>query len=118
MRQLVTILGFLFCFSAQASNQDILVHNGFATGQKYLEMNVAQKKAYAMGAMDGMLLAPLMGAPKKDMAWLETCAENMTDVQVAAILTKYLENNPGQWHESAHVSMFSAMMDACHYKAP
>src|SRR5438094_9459206 len=113
MRRLLTIFGFLFCFSVQASTQDIPVHHGFATGQKYLEMTSAQKKAYAMGAVDGMLLAPLLGATKKDMAWLETCAENMTDVQVAAILTKYLENNPGRWHETAHDSMFSAMKYDC-----
>jgi hypothetical protein len=37
-----------------------------------------------------MLVAPLFGLPEEKLQWLRSCTDNMTDEQVAAILTKHL----------------------------
>jgi len=95
------------------SEEGVLIHNGFLTGKDYLEMSSSQQKAYAAGVTNGMLLAPLFGAPKERLTWFESCVTGMTDIQVGAILKKYLENNPGRWHESSHITMYSAMLNAC-----
>ena len=113
MKNLVLCFTLVVSIPSFAADEGVLIHNGFGTGQAYLEMSSAQKRAYAMGVINGMLLAPLFSAPKKAMLWLESCAVNMTDSQVAAILTKYLEQNPGRWHETPHAPMFVAMKDAC-----
>ena len=95
-----------------ADDEPVRIHNGFGTGQDYIKMSESQKRAYAMGAINGMIIAPLFGAPKDKMRWLESYAENMTDEQVAAILTKYLQDNPGRWHYGLHVLMYSAVKEA------
>jgi hypothetical protein len=65
-----------------------------------------------MGAINGMVIAPLFGAPKDKMRWFESDVESMTDDQVAAILSKYLQDNPGRWHDGLHVLMYSAVKEA------
>ena len=86
---------FLTAMIVSAGEQGVLIHNGFGTGQDYIKMSSVQKRAYAMGSVNGILLAPLFRAPKEKVQWLELYVENMTDVQIAAILSKYLEDNPG-----------------------
>lgn len=95
-----------------ASDQE-KIRSGFSTGEKYLDMTAAQKRYYSMGVVNGMLLAPLFGAPKESMAPLESCISGMTDTQVAAILTEYLKKHPAQWNETPHVPMYKALMEAC-----
>lgn len=75
-------------------------------------MTEFEKRAYAMGAINGMLIGPFFGAPKDKMQWLESYVENMTDEQVAAIFTKYLKDNPGRWHDGLHVLMYMAIKEA------
>jgi len=89
------------------------IRSGFSTGEKYLNMTGAQKRYFAMGVVNGMLLAPLFGAPKENMATVEGCISGMTDSQVAAILTEYLKKHPEQWNETPHVPMYKALMEAC-----
>jgi len=94
--------------------EGILVHNGFGTGQTFLnDLSDAQRRAYAMGVINGMLISPMLGAPKEKLAWLETCAERMTDEQVAAIITKHLREHPERWHYGLHLESWAAMKDAC-----
>lgn len=95
-----------------AAGQDN-IRSGFSTGEKYLNMTAAQKRYYSMGIVNGMLLAPLFGAPKENMAGLESCISGMTDTQVAAILTDYLNKHPAQWNDTPHVPMYKALMEAC-----
>jgi hypothetical protein len=93
--------------------EPVLIQNGFGTGEEYLKMSPLEQRAYAMGIVNGMLLAPLFGAPKDRMFRFESCVTGMTDSQVAAILTKYLRDNPGRWHETPHAPMYTALMKAC-----
>lgn len=107
---LLITAGPLAGFSSAAQDN---IRSGFSTGEKYLSMTAAQKRYYSMGVVNGMLLAPLFGAPKENMAGLESCISGMTDNQVAAILTDYLDKHPAQWNETPHVSMYKALMEAC-----
>ncbi len=109
---IVFFLIFLSAATLFAADEPVWIHNGFGTGQDYLKMNQSQKSAYAMGAINGMIIAPLFGAPKDKIGWLESYVENMTDEQVAAILSKYLQNNPGRWHDGLHLLMYSAIKEA------
>ncbi len=95
-----------------AADKPVWIHNGFGTGHDYVKMTESQKRAYAMGAINGMLVGPLFGAPKERVQWIESYVENMTDEQVAAIFTKYLQDNPGRWHDGLHVLMYSAIKEA------
>lgn len=109
---IVFLLIFLAATTLFAADELFLIHNGFGTGQDYIKMSESQKRAYAMGSINGMIIAPLLGAPKDKMGWLESYVENMTDEQVTAILSKYLQDNPGRWHDGLNVLMYSAVKEA------
>ncbi|MBC8231411.1 hypothetical protein H8E77_17805 [bacterium] len=117
MKTTITKYGIIFAvfvcvLVTFAADKPVIVHKGFATGRDYLKMNDAQKRAYAMGAINGMLLAPLFGAPKDRVKWFESYVEKMTDDQVAAILTKYVKDNPGRWHDGLHILTYSAIIES------
>ena len=85
---------------------------GFLTGSMYLKTTEGEKSAYAMGALDGMLMAPAFGVPEKCTKWLIDFTGGMTNEHVAAIITKYLKDNPEVWHEQLNVLVLNAMNEA------
>jgi hypothetical protein len=103
--------------SAATSEKGVLIHNGFGTGKNFLDdFSAAQRRAYAMGALNGMLVSPIFGASKEKLQWLEQCVENMTDDQVAAIIAKHLRDHPERWRQGLHMETWTAMKDACRGK--
>ncbi|HAF21424.1 MAG TPA: hypothetical protein DCK93_00695 [Blastocatellia bacterium] len=113
MKLLLAAILLISCIPGYTNPQAGTVSNGFMKGKDYLDMTANEKRAYAMGAINGMLVAPFFAAPKEKVAWLETCAVNMSDEQVAAIFTKYIRDHPAEWHYGLNVLSFSAMRDAC-----
>ena len=93
--------------------QPIAIKGGFITGNIYRDYSDGVKAVYVMGVIDGMLDAPGFGAPKKKLAWLETCVVGMNGTQVAAIVDKSLRDTPEYWHEPLNAQVLSAMWDAC-----
>jgi hypothetical protein len=93
--------------------QSIEIKGGFITGNTYREYSDDLKTVYVMGVIDGMLDAPGLGAPKKRLAWLETCVVGMNGYQVAAIVDKALRDIPEHWHEPMNGEVLSAMATAC-----
>jgi hypothetical protein len=103
----------------------VAIHEGFYTGQAFRDSSEGQQNDYAAGLVDGMLLAPLFGAPKrpdfkpKEMAptspaeWLENCIQGMTNGQVVAILSKYLVDHPERRHQPAGPILFAALAETC-----
>jgi hypothetical protein len=110
------IIGLLL-LSPTAEAQSVRIHNGFITGEQYLRMEDSDRRSYVMGLVDGIFLGPLLGG-SQERSWnlgrcVEGSGEGMTNLQLDAILSKYLKDNPGRWHESAHTSMYSALLAVC-----
>ena len=103
----------LVAHSVAASSEALEIKTGFITGNDYRDFSVREQRIYAIGLIDGMLLGPFFGAEKQSLGWLERCATNMNDEQVAAIFGKYLEENPTRWHQSMHTLGWFAMKEAC-----
>jgi hypothetical protein len=120
MKKLLTIILLLASIPVYAHlQQRVSVSSGFLKGKDYLDFTTEEKRAYAMGVMNGMLVAPLLGAPEEKVAWLEKCTTEMTDEQIAAIITKYLNDHPGDWHRQMNVLSLNAMIATCpHPKTP
>lgn len=113
-RFLITLLLIALIPNYSLSQKDtVYVNAGFMNGNEYLDMDTSQKRAYAMGVVNGMLNAPLLGAPEGKAKWLADCTKKMNDEQVAAIITKYLRDNPAKWHFPMNLSSFNAMNLAC-----
>jgi hypothetical protein len=100
-------------FTPILSFADVTIRAGFMKGNEFLALSSREQSTYAMGLVDGMLLAPFFGDPRVKMGWLERCIDGMTNMQVDAMLRKELESNPGTWHYSVNTAMYRAMLEAC-----
>ena len=93
--------------------EGVLIHNGFVTGEAFMEMAAEQQRGYTMGLVDGFFLAPFVGAPKRNMATIEQCVTGMTDGQIVAILIAHLREFPEVWQESVNAEMYRALKLRC-----
>ena len=118
MKTIIALLILLTLQTSAYSAESFLIHKGFITGQRFLELTESQQNAYAMGVLDGLFLSPFLGGSEKRTTALGACAEGMSDKQLSAVLSTYLRDNPGQWHQSAHGSMFVALKKVCPAFAP
>lgn len=96
-----------------ANQQTVKISGGFFTGKDYLDMTDTERRAYATGAINGMLVAPLFGAPQDNLNWLKNCTGKMSDDQIAAILTKHINDQPSQLQSPLNVVTFNAIQGAC-----
>jgi hypothetical protein len=117
MKQLLVIIAVAACVSGYGQ-QTVTISRGFFTGKEYLDMSDTERRAYATGAINGMLIAPLFGAPEERVNWLKTCSASMSDEQVAAILTRHIIDQPGRANDSLNVLTFGAMQAACSKSKP
>jgi hypothetical protein len=99
--------------SVHANQQKVSIGPGFFTGKEYLEMSDTERRAYATGAINGMLVAPFFGAPEDNMAWLKSCTVKLSDEDIAAILTRYIRDNESQSSYNLNVLTFNAVRNAC-----
>ena len=118
MKRAVFILTFLLCLDSYGSQTRVTISRGFFTGKDYFEMSETEKRAYATGAINGMLVAPFFGAPEERLTWLKNCTGKMSDEQTASILSNYITNDSSQLSMSLNVVTFNALKDACDKMKP
>src|SRR5688572_24412553 len=113
MKRLLPIIALLAFISVYANQQKIMISGGFFTGKDYLDMTDTERRAYATGSINGMLVAPFFGAPEENLNWLKTCTAKMSDDQIAAIVTKFITDQPNQAQLNLNVVTFNAIRVAC-----
>ena len=117
MKRMVKSIGILVTLIPVIVLADIdgpvLIKTGFLSGYDYQGLSPQRRRAYAIGFLDGLLVAPFFSAPKTELSWVENCIIGMTDHQVAAILDKYLRDNPARWHETMNVIAWVAIKEGC-----
>jgi hypothetical protein len=107
------LAGLLALVTAYASQQRVSIGAGFFTGKDYLDMTDNERRAYATGAINGMLVAPFFGAPEDNMNWIKTCTLKLSDDDLAGILTRYVRDNENQQSYNLNVVTFNALRNAC-----
>jgi len=109
-RLLLITLAFV---TVSANQQTVKISPGFFSGKDYLDMSDTEKRAYVTGEINGMLVAPFFGAPEENLAWLKTCSGKMSDEDLAAILSRYIRDQPSQMQTNLNVVTFNALREAC-----
>jgi hypothetical protein len=100
---------------SQESEDRALVSQGFVRAEQYVGFGQTEQGIYAAGLIDGIYLAPLFDAPNKDkyLTALKTCVKDMTNTQVAAIITKYAKAHPEKWHMGTNLLAYQALLEVC-----
>src|SRR5262245_25702809 len=113
MKRLILVLMILMCIDSYASQQRVTISRGFFTGKDYFEMSETEKRAYATGAINGMLVAPFFGAPDERLAWLKTCTGKLSDEQMASIISNYINADSTRIDMSLNVLTYSSFKETC-----
>ena len=113
MKRLLVILILIAWPTTHPAQQTVSISRGFFTGRDYFEMSETEKRAYATGAINGMLVAPFFGATDERLGWLKTCTGKLSDEQVASIISIYINADPARMDQSLNVLTFSAFKFAC-----
>jgi len=102
-------------FGQTMTPQKIMAGGYLKTGE-FLDLNDAQREAFAAGFLDGIFIAPLLDAPNRGKLYeaIRTCTAEMPANQVAAIIEKFVRDNPEDWHKPLNVVAFNAILKACH----
>lgn len=119
MKKMITGLALVAVSAAcQAQNTSprIFVPGGFVGGNAYQRFSTLEKLRYLEGVFDGIFYAPAIAM--KDLprsVKLHDCAvgHGMTNVQIAAVVGKYMTDNPERWGDPMSNSAYSAMILAC-----
>jgi len=93
--------------------EGVQIPNAVRTGQQYLELSASDRATYIAGLIDGIFIGPLFGASDARVAALQSCLQGQNNVQIAAILSKYIKDRPERWHEGAHALFYSRMLELC-----
>lgn len=112
MKRLLPLIA-LVAISAYANQQTVKISPGFFNGKDYLEMSDTEKRAYVTGEINGMLVAPFFGAPEENLSWLKTCSSKMSDEELAAIVARFIRDQPGHMQTNLNVVTFNALREAC-----
>ena len=114
MRQLLLLAAVVALFSVSAgSQQTVSIGPGFFSGKDYLDMTENERRAYATGAINGMLVAPFFGAPQDNLNWLKTCTGKLSDEELAAIITRYIAPRESELNYNLNILTFNALRNAC-----
>jgi Ssp1 endopeptidase immunity protein Rap1a len=94
-----------------------VVRSGYLSAGKYLALKPDTQGAYMAGMIDGMYLAPMFDAPDEDkyLVRIRVCVTDgdLTNTQIAAIVTKYAKKRPDEWRAGANVVAYQALREYC-----
>ena len=114
MKRLLPLSALLLVLAAVHGNQQkVSIGPGFFSAKDYLEMTDNERRAYATGAINGMLVAPFFGAPEDNLGWLKSCTVKMSDEDIAGILGRYIRDNESQLNYNLNIVTFNALRNAC-----
>jgi hypothetical protein len=110
----VALVAGLFCGSVMGQDKPrsngVVINNGFMTAGNFLELSEPSRYAYAAGYVNGLLVAPMFGAQKEKMSWLEKGLRGTTNHQIAAIISKYIKEHPEEWHHQLHITCYRILL--------
>jgi hypothetical protein len=91
----------------------VTIQNGFGTGEEWLAAKEPAARAYVRGYINGLFMSVVIGADETCLDKIADCIEGKTDRQMAAILRKYLNDHPEEWHLPLAMTTYQALTASC-----
>ena len=112
-KYLLPLVALIAAVTVYANQKQVKISRGFFSAKDYLSMSDTERRAYATGAINGMLVSPFFGAPDENLQWLKTCTGSMSDEQLATVLSTYIRNDPNNLESSLNVVKFNVIREYC-----
>jgi hypothetical protein len=118
MKIVLCTLGILGLFAVVAHGQNqkprvIFSPPSFYKAEAFVELNEADRQMYTTGLMGGFYASAFWGASDEAVANLTSCTKDMDSKQITAIITKYVNDHPEDWHLPLSTQAFNALNKAC-----
>jgi hypothetical protein len=118
MRVVFSVLAILCIFGLAAHGQKAkskshIVWTPFYNGETFLGLSDHERMMYATGLTDGFIGSGLFDASDESVAGLVSCVKGMSNNQITAIFTKYVNDHPENWHYPMSIQAFNALDAAC-----
>ena len=111
------VLGLSVSTAANANTcvttETVNVGQGYFSGHHLREMRDLELGTYAIGFMDALAGGNVFGMNPSCLSAIQDCNRGRSGLQLAAIIRKYLKENPEHWHVPAHGIAFSALLRQC-----
>ena len=115
-RILLSVFFILVCspsIAAECPVMDAVVGKGVAKGKDLLLVDEKGRGLYMMGFMNGITLAPFLGASDECMALVEHCQRGKSALQLGTALIKFLRRHPEHLETNGNVVTFLSMVEMC-----
>ena len=99
---LLLLLLLLICETAEAT-----------TGNEYKKLSENEQYYFLVGAVEGMFFSTIALGTDKENHWFIKCCEKMEFTQIEAILKRYINEHPEDWHFSVISLLVESMSEAC-----
>ena len=119
---LATFIIGLVCLPAAVNAQEggAMFFGGFLDGNEYRNRTDLEKHSYLMGFHDGLMAAPLFGLERTGDAmsetWYERCEAVGNSGQLQAIIDRYVDEHPENWHHPMPSIFHMAVKDICDFE--
>lgn len=92
---------------------NIWIGNGYLTGATLNELSERDLGMYVAGYVDALQAGMIIGVQEECYRKIRWCSENRTNTQFAAMVKKYLRENPANWHQMGGLIVYNAMFGEC-----
>ena len=98
-----------------ATNEKTITADGFVTGNSLRYYDEASVALYIMGYIDALFSATIYGMRQVCIKEIHDCLSQKPASQLAAIVKKFLNDNPERWHEAGNSIVYNALLRRCFF---
>lgn len=101
-----------------AADTQVTVSKGFYTGVELNALDDHDLALYAAGFVDALQAATMIGVKEQCRRAMQACVVGRTNSQLAAMVRKYLRENPNRWEEDSNALLYNAIFSRCLREQP
>lgn len=90
-----------------------IIRDGFTSGEECLQLDEISQRLYMRGFIDGLFVSSLVGASEACLSPIAKCLTGVSDSQMAAVLRKWLNTHPEEWHLPCNLVAWRAVEEMC-----
>jgi hypothetical protein len=98
-----------------ATSEKTITAKGFLTGNLLRMLDDQTLGVYSVGYLDALFGGNIFGMRETCLDELQNCIGSKPISQLAAIVKKYLNDNPERWRESGHSIVYNALLRRCFF---
>jgi hypothetical protein len=110
---MLTLWAWVTPAAAACSGDIVKLGHGFYTGEGLAHESDNFLVPYVVGSVDTLQGAMMFGASQECFLAIKACMANKSNLQLAAMVRKYLSDHPDKWENPGVVIIYDAIFRGC-----